>query len=235
MFVDELGTTRELFPNLKSERDNLLICLSGASFRPFHAICINIIPDLHFTGDTQGFPLFTYSKDGKHKQENVTPKARTLFQIFYDDDSITAADIFHYVYAVLHHPAYRTRFAENLKRDLPRIPFIGVAADVRRLNLNSPPETKTGNENQNLVTSADTKLRKQVPQLRLPATSPLLKKQKRSLTFIANGQKTHSSSFSHRKNYEDTQSLCSRDNDTSHCPQQSPRPGHGLHLSRPAH
>ena len=36
-------------------------------------------------------------------------------------------------YAVLHHPAYRTRFAENLKRDLPRIPFIGVAADVRRL------------------------------------------------------------------------------------------------------
>jgi predicted helicase len=49
-----------------------------------------------------------------------------LFQIFYDDDSITAADIFHYVYAVLHHPAYRTRFAENLKRDLPRIPFVGV-------------------------------------------------------------------------------------------------------------
>jgi predicted helicase len=29
---------------------------------------------------------------------------------------------------VLHHPAYRTRFAENLKRDLPRIPFIAVAA-----------------------------------------------------------------------------------------------------------
>src|ERR1035437_2104499 len=62
------------------------------------------------------------------RRDNITPKARTLFQIFYDDDSITAADIFHYVYAVLHHPAYRTRFAENLKRDLPRIPFVGVAA-----------------------------------------------------------------------------------------------------------
>jgi predicted helicase len=49
-----------------------------------------------------------------------------LFRIFYDDDSIKEADIFHYVYAVLHHPAYRTRYAENLKRDLPRIPFIGV-------------------------------------------------------------------------------------------------------------
>ncbi len=79
-----------------------------------------------FLDSAQCFPLFTYSEDGKHKQENITPKARTLFQIFYDDDSITAADIFHYVYAVLHHPAYRTRFAENLKRDLPRIPFVGV-------------------------------------------------------------------------------------------------------------
>ena len=133
MFVDELGTTGELFPTSKSEKENLLICLSGASFRPFHAICINIIPDLHFTGDTQGFPLFTYSKDGKHKQENVTLKARTLFQIFYADDTITQADIFHYVYAVLHHPAYRTRFAENLKRDLPRIPFIGVGDEVTSL------------------------------------------------------------------------------------------------------
>ena len=76
-------------------------------------------------------PLFTYSEDGKHKQENITPKARTLFQIFYDDDGITAADIFHYVYALLHHPAYRTRYAENLKRDLPRIPFVGATAGER--------------------------------------------------------------------------------------------------------
>ena len=55
-------------------------------------------------------------------------KALTLFQIFYDDDGITREDIFHYVYALLHHPAYRTRYAENLKRELPRIPFVGVAA-----------------------------------------------------------------------------------------------------------
>ena len=70
-------------------------------------------------------PLFTYSEDGKHRRDNITPKALTLFQIFYDDDRITRQDIFHYVYALLHHPAYRTRFAENLKRELPRIPFIG--------------------------------------------------------------------------------------------------------------
>ena len=36
-------------------------------------------------------------------------------------------DIFHYVYAVLHHPEYRERYAANLKRELPRMPFVGVA------------------------------------------------------------------------------------------------------------
>jgi len=39
---------------------------------------------------------------------------------------ITKRDIFHYVYAVLHSPQYRERYAENLKRELPRIPLVGV-------------------------------------------------------------------------------------------------------------
>ena len=40
-------------------------------------------------------------------------------------------DIFHYVYGLLHHPGYRTKFADNLKRELPRIPFappVGAAS-----------------------------------------------------------------------------------------------------------
>ena len=39
------------------------------------------------------------------------------------DPSITKWDIFHYTYAVLHHPDYRQRYAANLRRELPRIPF----------------------------------------------------------------------------------------------------------------
>ena len=37
--------------------------------------------------------------------------------------SISKWDIFHYVYALLHHPQYREKYAANLKRELPRIPF----------------------------------------------------------------------------------------------------------------
>ena len=38
--------------------------------------------------------------------------------------AITKWDIFYYVYGVLHQPEYRTTFADNLKRELPRIPFM---------------------------------------------------------------------------------------------------------------
>jgi predicted helicase len=36
---------------------------------------------------------------------------------------ITKDDIFHYVYGVLHDPIYREKYALNLKREFPRIPF----------------------------------------------------------------------------------------------------------------
>ena len=77
-----------------------------------------------FGSGTQSFPLFSYGEDGKERRDNVTTKAVTHFRNFYDDADIQRRDIFHYVYAVLHHPGYRARYAENLKRDLPRIPFI---------------------------------------------------------------------------------------------------------------
>jgi len=137
--VDAPGLQFEFFPTRKVELENTILSLSDAGLRsPFSCMACHLIPDMHLCASTdafQCFPLFTYSEDGKHRQDNVTPKARTLFQIFYDDDSITREDVFYYVYALLHHPAYRQRFVENLKRDLPRIPF--VAADG---SLHAPPE-----------------------------------------------------------------------------------------------
>lgn len=35
---------------------------------------------------------------------------------------LSADDLFHYVYGVLHVPAYRTKYAVNLQKELPRIP-----------------------------------------------------------------------------------------------------------------
>ena len=41
----------------------------------------------------------------------------------YQDKKIKKEDIFHYVYGVLHNPAYRKKYELNLKREFPRIPF----------------------------------------------------------------------------------------------------------------
>jgi hypothetical protein len=41
--------------------------------------------------------------------------------------SFSPVDVFHYIYGVLHSPAYRSRYAEFLKIDFPRIPLPGGA------------------------------------------------------------------------------------------------------------
>jgi predicted helicase len=57
-------------------------------------------------------------------------RAVDQFRSRYHDPSITKWDIFHYVYAILHHPDYRQRYAANLRRELPRIPFIGTSESL---------------------------------------------------------------------------------------------------------
>ena len=55
--------------------------------------------------------------------DNVTDWALEQFRAQEGDQSITKDAIFHYVYGVLHDPIYREKYAQNLKSELPRIPF----------------------------------------------------------------------------------------------------------------
>jgi predicted helicase len=48
-------------------------------------------------------------------------------------DGLTPEDIFHYAYAVFHSPGYRSRYAEFLKIDFPRLPLTGNLALFRAL------------------------------------------------------------------------------------------------------
>ncbi len=133
IFVDRPGSFEEFFPTAKSQKENRIICVSDIGLRaPFSCLVANTITDLHLCASTdafQCFPLYTYSVDGKHRRDNIPLSALVLFQNHYEDDAITRADIFHYVYALLHHLDYRARYAENLKRELPRIPLVGKAGE----------------------------------------------------------------------------------------------------------
>jgi predicted helicase len=90
--------------------------------KPFHCLASDLIIDLHLTGDSQCLPLYCYDEKG-NRVENITDWGLQQFQNYYDDKTVTKQDIFHYNYAVLHNPAYRQKYEQNLKRDFPRIPF----------------------------------------------------------------------------------------------------------------
>jgi predicted helicase len=104
-------------------RDNLVICFSGPNgSTPFSVLATDLIQSLDLLEKTQCLPLYRYAADGE-RMENITDWALEQFRQHYQNERISRDDIFHYVYAVLHHPAYCQKYALNLRREFPRIPF----------------------------------------------------------------------------------------------------------------
>ncbi len=131
------------FPALQSKKENLVICLSGLGHDIFRCQMADAITDYKFSnsanGGTQCFPFYVYDEDGSNRRENLSDWALEQFRERYSrvekreqsdpllstpQSLISKWDIFYYVYALLHAPAYREKYAANLKRDLPHIPFV---------------------------------------------------------------------------------------------------------------
>lgn len=129
IFNEDIYRIPNIFPNEITEKENILIWLKVGSEWPMFAIAANYIPDVLPQGGSQCFPLYTYNEDGTNRRENITDWALSQFRTQYKSKSISKLDIFHYVYALLHHPAYRATYAANLKRELPRIPLVASAED----------------------------------------------------------------------------------------------------------
>ena len=124
MMVERVYVFPSIFPTPKTEQENRVICVSGiGSNKPFHTLMAEMIPCLDSLEKTQCFPFYTYDENGRNRRENITDWALAQFRGHYQDEAITRWDIFHYVYALLHHPDYRERYQANLKRDLPHLPY----------------------------------------------------------------------------------------------------------------
>ncbi len=123
---EERYQQHRIFPTPETETENRVICVPSKGGRAdFWCYLTNVIPNLTITSidGSQCFPFYTYDEDGTNRQENITDWALAEFRTHYNDNTITKWDIFHYTYALLHHPAYREKYEMNLKRDLPHIPF----------------------------------------------------------------------------------------------------------------
>ena len=92
------------------------------------------------------FPLYLYPPEGDGLELGVPERTPNLASAFTEalasavaldftpdgpgdlDATFGPEDVFHYVYAVLHSPEYRRRYADFLKSDFPRVPLPGGRA-----------------------------------------------------------------------------------------------------------
>jgi predicted helicase len=112
------------------------------------ALMVDALPDAQSDGGTQCFPLYLYDGDdapdaeaaqgslfasskkapaGIARRDGITDAGLLHFESAYPDETITKEDVFYYVYGILHSPDYRTRYADNLGKELPRIPRVASA------------------------------------------------------------------------------------------------------------
>jgi predicted helicase len=112
------------------------------------------VVDVQSAGGVQCFPLYLYDKaanvddaslpglfdqtKGKPgapaRRDAITDAGLAHFQSAYPGEKLTKEDLFYYVYGLLHSPDYRERYADNLAKELPRIPRVKTAADFWAFN-----------------------------------------------------------------------------------------------------
>ncbi len=138
-----LYQTSRIFPN--SSLSNRYISTSGVGARSgFSALMCDAMPNLHTIDTAQHFPLKLYEKldgeesdlfavadaaGGYRERDGITDYGLQHFRDAYKNANITKEDVFYYVYGLLHSEDYRERFADNLSKDLPRIPAVKNEAD----------------------------------------------------------------------------------------------------------
>jgi predicted helicase len=139
-------------------RDNvaLLTCRQVSSGLWQHAYSVENISESTVVSNrtkeiTYSFPLYLYPPEdgarrrkgdlfgeddpfaGKERIENISAAFRAELARRYGEPKFTPEQVFGYVYAILHAPSYRARYAEFLRIDFPRIPLVESQRDFQTL------------------------------------------------------------------------------------------------------
>lgn len=143
---DRPGRDRSFYPTPAHQNEGYFLPNPGNSAPPFFTLATNVPIDLGAAGISAAStfarwawePLKAESDqldfgdalggtdevvvDGFRRVDNITDYALNHFRATYGD-GFTKDDIFAYCYAILHSNDYRTRYAADLKKVLPRIPL----------------------------------------------------------------------------------------------------------------
>lgn len=124
--------------SLFNTNNKVIYCTGVGAKRDFSCIVTDVIPNLDMMEKGQGFFL-NKEVDDTSLFIDVSNIKKSAIQ----DLDISDEDIFYYVYAVLHSSEYREKFANDLKKALPKIPklknkdlYISVGKELCNLHLN---------------------------------------------------------------------------------------------------
>ncbi|MBS4010252.1 MAG: DEAD/DEAH box helicase, partial [Roseovarius sp.] len=134
----------KIFPHTND--GNLAISVSGVGAKNFTSIMVDSLPCLDMVEKGQCFPLKLYgelrhdtadddlfddqTEDANYTvRDGITDAGLKHFQDAYPGETITKENLFYYVYGLLHSEDYRAKYADNLSKELPRIPRVKTAAD----------------------------------------------------------------------------------------------------------
>lgn len=149
-FDSNWNWTRHLMPSFfpTVETENRVISITGiGETKGFSVMMCETVPNLHLVAGGQCFPLYLYEdsdsaetadlfaknteaqSSGLVQQTGICDVGLKHYRDAYPNENVSKEDIFYYVYGLLHSNEYRTRFFDNLTKELPRIPCVKTAED----------------------------------------------------------------------------------------------------------
>ncbi|HEY4848318.1 MAG TPA: type ISP restriction/modification enzyme [Methylocella sp.] len=129
--ADRLTSLHQSFFGENLDQTNRQMIFVFGTRLPFCAIATNCSSSysIYSLDPAQCAPFERIDEEGR-RIGNITDWALEQFRNQYEktrniNRQITKDAIFRYIYGVLHDPVYREKYALNLKREFPRIPFYG--------------------------------------------------------------------------------------------------------------
>ncbi len=122
---EEQSQLPKIFPDKSAQ--NVVI---NTTIRNFSALVSSAIPDIHFIGDANAYPLYYYDDLG-NRHYAISGYALNLFRKHYKDSLIAEEEIFYYIYAILHHKGYLEKYKNSLAKEDP---CIALSEDFKELS-----------------------------------------------------------------------------------------------------
>jgi predicted helicase len=130
LFVQRMAHTLSFFP--KPDDANYVIMVTGIGSKEFSALACNLMPDVQAMFNGQCLPLYLFSKkeippslfempDAEKNEFALTDALLKRFRETLKINQVSALEVFHYIYALLHSPEYVSVYANDLRRSNPRI------------------------------------------------------------------------------------------------------------------